>query len=76
VGADAVELVVKRALFVKYTVENIRRDPPRRETGHFGGTCESLCGHAGTLLGKRGIGSADLVRAIEERHSAMRPCRI
>ncbi len=41
-GTDTVELVVERALLVQDTIENIRRDPPRRETRHFGGTCESL----------------------------------
>ena len=35
-GGGAVELVVERAVLVQHAVENIRRDPPRRETGHFG----------------------------------------
>jgi hypothetical protein len=39
---------------VQHAVENIRRDPPRRETRHFGGQGEPLRGHgAGT---SRGIG--------------------
>jgi hypothetical protein len=79
VGPCAVELVVKRALFVEDAVENIRRDPPRRETWHFGGTCESLCGHAGTLLGKGGTSSVRLVHAVEESalcHADMPDIRI
>jgi hypothetical protein len=79
VGTGAVELVVKRALLVEDTVKNIRRDPPRRETRHFGGTCESLCGHAGTLLGKGGTSSARLVHAVEESalcHADMPDIRI
>ena len=45
----AVELVVERAMLVQYAVKNIRCDPPRRETWHFGWQCKSLRGHgAGT----------------------------
>ena len=48
-GGGAVELVVERAVLVQDAVENIRRDPPRRETGHFGWQSESLRRHgAGT----------------------------
>jgi hypothetical protein len=32
----AIELIVKRAALMQHAVENIRRDPPRRETGHLG----------------------------------------
>ena len=40
-GACAVELVVEGAVLVQYAVEYISRDPPCRETGHFGRYCES-----------------------------------
>ena len=40
-GGGAVELVVERAALVQHAVQNIRRDPPRREAGHLGGRCES-----------------------------------
>ena len=40
-GAGAVELVVERAVLVQHAVENVRCDPPRRETGHFGRYCKS-----------------------------------
>ena len=39
-GAGAVELVVEGAMLVQYAVENIGRDPPRGEAGHFGRYCE------------------------------------
>ena len=39
--ARAVELVVKGALLVQDAIENVGRDAPRRETGHFGRYCES-----------------------------------
>jgi len=39
--AGAVELVIERAVLVQDAVENIRSDPPRRETRHFGRCCES-----------------------------------
>ncbi len=32
----AVELLVERPMLVQHAVKNIRCDPPRRETGHFG----------------------------------------
>jgi hypothetical protein len=35
-GGSAVELFVERPVLVQHAVENIRRDPPRRETRHFG----------------------------------------
>ena len=38
--AGAVELIVKGAMLVQHAVENISRDPPRRETWHFGRYCE------------------------------------
>ena len=37
----AVKLVVEGAVLVQYAVEYIGRDPPCRETGHFGRYCES-----------------------------------
>ena len=33
----AIELIVKCAMFVQNAVEHVRRDSPRRKTGHFGG---------------------------------------
>ena len=48
-GGGAVELFVKRAVLMQDAVKNIRRDPPRRETGHLGWQGESLRRHgAGT----------------------------
>src|ERR1700712_1671819 len=53
-GAGAVELVVEGAVLMQHAIENIRCDPPRRETRHFGWQGETLGGHgAGTF---RGIG--------------------
>ena len=47
--ADAVELIVKGAVLVQDAIEDVRRDPACRETGHLGWPCESLSGHgAGT----------------------------
>jgi hypothetical protein len=31
---------------MQHAVENVCRDPPCRETGHLGGSCESLRRHA------------------------------
>src|SRR5258706_10819322 len=45
----AVELLVERPALVQHAVKNVRCDPPRRETRHFGGQGESLRRHgAGT----------------------------
>jgi hypothetical protein len=44
-GPGAVELVVEGPLLVQHAIENIRRDPPRREARHFGWQCESLRRH-------------------------------
>ncbi len=41
-GAGAIELFVKRAMLLEHAVDNIRCDPPRRETGHFGWQSKSL----------------------------------
>jgi hypothetical protein len=50
--AGAVELLVERPVLVQHAIKNIRCDPPRRKTGHFGGQGESLRGHgAGTSRG-------------------------
>ena len=38
--AGAIELVVEGTALMQHAVENIRRDPPRRETGHLGWQCE------------------------------------
>ena len=43
--ADAVELIVKGAVLVQDAVEDVRRDPACRETGHLGWPCESLSRH-------------------------------
>ena len=40
--ACAVELVVEGAMLVQHAVENVGRDPPRRETGHFGQVLQIL----------------------------------
>ena len=63
-GGGAVELFVERAVLVQHAVENIRCDPPRRETGHLGWQCESLRRHgAGTSreIGQRFAISAHAV---------------
>ncbi len=40
-SAAAVKLVVEGTVLVQDAVENVRRDSPCRETGHFGRYCES-----------------------------------
>jgi len=40
-SGGTIELVVESAMLVQNAVENIRGDPPRSETGHFGGNCKS-----------------------------------
>jgi hypothetical protein len=50
--ACAVKLVVEGAVLVQYAVEYIGRDPPCRETGHFGRYCESGRWHEAAMLGK------------------------
>src|SRR5580704_5869010 len=45
----SIELLVESAVLMQHAVQNIRRDPPRRKTGHLGWQCKSLGGHgAGT----------------------------
>ena len=44
-GGSAVELFVQRALLMQNAIENIRGDPPRRETGDLGWQCEFLRRH-------------------------------
>ena len=51
-GAGAIELIVEGAALVQYAVQNVRRDPSRRKTGHFGWRRESLR-HAETLFGEK-----------------------
>jgi hypothetical protein len=50
--AGTVELVVEGALLVQYAVENISRDPSRREAGHFGRYCESGRWHESAMSRK------------------------
>jgi hypothetical protein len=53
-GAGAFELVIQGAPLMQHAVQDIRRDPPRRKTGHLGWQGESLRRHgAGTSRGKR-----------------------
>src|ERR1700743_1414938 len=68
-GGSTIELLVERAMLVQHAVEHIRRDPPRREAGHFGRSSESLRWHAQNVTRRRGssarlrmplIGSASL----------------
>ena len=50
----AIELLVECPPLVQHAVKNIRCDPPRRKTGHFGWQGESLRRHgAGTSREKR-----------------------
>ena len=73
-GGGAVELVVERAALVQHAVENIRRDPPRRETGHLGGRCESYRRHEGANRFRSGGNS---MRAVDEDNTyAMRICQM
>jgi hypothetical protein len=44
-GGGAVELVVEGAMLVQDAVEDVSRNPPCGETGHFGRYCESGRGH-------------------------------
>src|ERR1700722_1271668 len=44
-GAGALELVVQRAPLMQHAVQDIRRDPPRRKTRHFGWQGDSLRRH-------------------------------
>ena len=39
-GRRAVELIVEGAMLVQHAVEDVSRDPPCGETGHFGRYCE------------------------------------
>ena len=41
VGAGALKLVVQRAALVQHAVQDIGRNPPRREAGNFGRNCKS-----------------------------------
>ena len=41
----AVELLIERAMLVQDAIENIGRDPPRREAWRFSWQSESLRGH-------------------------------
>ncbi len=52
--AGAVELIVKRAMLVQDTVQNVRGDPPCRKTRHFGRYCESLRRHGAEMFFRRG----------------------
>ena len=54
--AGAVELVVERAMLVQHAVKNIRCDPPRRETRHFGWAMRIV---EGALRGKKHLGRSD-----------------
>jgi hypothetical protein len=36
-GGSAVEMIIESAMLVQDAVQNVSRDPPRRETGDFGG---------------------------------------
>src|SRR5882724_1616027 len=47
----AVKLLIECPALVQHAVQNIRRDPPRRETRHFGGQGEPLRGHGAEHLG-------------------------
>ena len=51
-GAGAVELIVKRAMLVQNTVEDVGCDSPCRETGHFGRYCESGSWHEAAMSRK------------------------
>jgi hypothetical protein len=44
-GAGAVELIVEGAVLVQHSVEDVGRDPPCGEAGHFRRYCESRRGH-------------------------------
>jgi hypothetical protein len=44
-GGRAVELIVEGAMLVQHAVEDVSRNPPCGETGHFGRYCESGRGH-------------------------------
>jgi hypothetical protein len=53
-GSDPVELFVQSATPMQDAIENIRRDPPNRQTGNFGNLGESLWRHgAPDILQKR-----------------------
>jgi hypothetical protein len=58
VRASALKLVVERAMFVQDAVKDIRCDPSRRESGHFGWQCKSLSRHWGGNIPKTVIGSS------------------
>src|ERR1700722_16764197 len=46
----AVELLIQRPVLVQHAVQNVCRDPPRRQARHLGWQSESLRGHeAGTF---------------------------
>jgi hypothetical protein len=62
---------------VQHAVQNIRRDPPRREAGHLGWRCESYRRHK-VLIAFENIGNSALsAHAVEERNTyAMRICQM
>src|SRR5581483_10022629 len=70
-GGGAVELVIERAMLVQHAVEHIRRDPPRREAGHFGRSSESLRWHALSVTRRRG--NSAKVRHATDRSTSL-PC--
>ena len=55
----AIELLVERPVLVQHAVKNIRCDPPRRKTGHFGWQGKSLRRHgAGTSRERKAMAAS------------------
>ena len=71
-GGGAVELVVEGAALVQHAVQNIRRDPPRREAGHLGGRCESYRRHKVLIAFETTAAVRRVRRVVAEKSSVPR----
>src|ERR1700737_5032703 len=66
-GSGAVEVLGEGTLLMQHAVENIRRDPARRETGDLGGQCKSLRRHGTETIWENGMAIRTSIYAIARR---------